>query len=336
MTGSVHLVKGADDVLREQAVTSLVDQLVGDGDRSLLVDEFSGADDELAAIVDAAQTLPFLTDRRIVVARHLGRFSNAEAQAPLLAYLDEPVPSTSLVLVWERGLEPGAKLGPVPPTLARALAAAGAETVDPEPPSRRREAWVGEHFASHDLRLDGPARARVAEQLGEGPGAVVELVERLVGVYGPGARLGVEEVEPFLGEAGGVPPWELTDAIDRGDTAFALDRLHRILRGGDRHPLEVIASLRRHYTRVLRLDGAGVSGEKEAAEVLGMRGSTFPAGKALAQVQRLGHRGVRRAVILLAAADLDLHGAQAWPDELVMEVLVARLSKLSRRRAGGP
>jgi DNA polymerase-3 subunit delta len=212
------------------------------------------------------------------------------------------------------------------------LAAAGAETVDPEPPSRRREGWVGEQFAAHELSVDGPARARVAEQLGEGTGAIVELVERLVGVYGPGARLGLEEVEAFLGEAGGVPPWELTDAIDRGDTALALDRLHRTLRGGGRHPLEVIASLRRHYTRMLRLDGAGARGEKEAAAVLGIRGSTFPAGKALTQVQRLGHRGVRRAVILLATADLDLHGAQAWPDELVMEVLVARLSKLAAAR----
>ncbi len=336
MTGSVHLVKGADDVLREEAVTSLVEQLVGDGDRSLLVDEFSGADYELAAAIDAAQTLPFLTDRRIVVARHLGRFSNADAQAPLLAYLAEPVDTTALVLVWERSPEPGAKLGSLPPTLAKALVDAGAATVDPEPPTRRREGWVGEHFASRELRLDGPARVRVAEQLGENPGAVVELVERLGGVYGPGARLGVEEVEPFLGEAGGVPPWELTDAINRGDTALALDRLHRMLRGGGRHPLEVIASLRRHYTRMLRLDGAGASGEKEAAAVLGIGGSTFPAGKALAQIQRLGHRGVRRAVILLAAADLDLHGAQAWPDELVMEVLVARLSKLSGRRAGEP
>ena len=39
---------------------------------------------------------------------------------------------------------------------------------------------------------------------------------------------------------------------------------------------------------------------------------------------------MRRAVGLLAGADLDLRGKQAWPDELVMEVLVARLARLSR------
>ena len=62
-----------------------------------------------------------------------------------------------------------------------------------------------------------------------------------------------------------------------------------------------------------------------------MKGSTFPARKALQQSRRLGTERVRRAVELLAAADLDLRGVTAWPEETVMEVLVARLAHLSRR-----
>ena len=51
---------------------------MGDDDRSLLVDEFDGEDYELRLVVDAAQTPPFLTDRRIVVARDIGRFTAEE------------------------------------------------------------------------------------------------------------------------------------------------------------------------------------------------------------------------------------------------------------------
>jgi len=331
VTGGIHLVKGADDVLREEAVAGLVHTLVGDGDRSLLVDEFAGPAYELAAAVDAAQTLPFLTESRIVVARHLARFPSPDTLAPLLDYLAEPVPTTALVLVWERSPEPGARSSPLPARLTKAVQAAGGEVVDPEPPARGdRSGWVGEQFRAHGLTLDAAGRQRVAAQLGEGAGAVVELIERLVGVFGPGAHLGAEDVEPLLGEAGGVPPWELTDAIDRGDSAGALDRLHRMVRGGGRHPLQLMATLHAHYARILRLDGANVGGEKEAAAVLGLKGSTFPARKALASAQSLGHDGVVRAMVLLGAADLDLRGAQAWPEELVLEVLVARLSRLAR------
>jgi DNA polymerase-3 subunit delta len=100
--------------------------------------------------------------------------------------------------------------------------------------------------------------------------------------------------------------------------------------GGGRHGLQIMATLHGHYARMLMLDGAAVTGEKDAAQLLGMKGSTFPARKALTQARRLGHDRVVQAIDLLAAADLDLRGAKAWPDGLVLEVLVARLARLAR------
>ena len=141
--------------------------------------------------------------------------------------------------------------------------------------------------------------------------------------------LKVVDVEPFLGDAGGVPPWDLTDAVDRGDTTKSLLLLHRMMRAGERHPLQVMAILHSHYTKLLTLDGANANDESSAAAVLGIKPG-FPAKKALDQYRKLGNAGVVRAIGLLAQADLDLRGAKEWPDELVMEVLVARLSRLGR------
>ena len=130
---------------------------------------------------------------------------------------------------------------------------------------------------------------------------------------------------------GGVPPWDLTDAIDRGDRAAALDLLQRMIGQGERHPFQVLSTLHSHYARMLRLDGADVAGEKQAAELLGMKGSTYPAKKAMGQARRLGHeRIVRARRPARAQADLDLRGGKAWPDDLVLEVLVARLATMSK------
>jgi DNA polymerase-3 subunit delta len=103
---------------------------------------------------------------------------------------------------------------------------------------------------------------------------------------------------------------------------------------GQRHPLVVMATLHRHYAAMLRLDGASVHTEADAAALLGTR-TTFVAGKALRESRRLGRDGVGRAITLLAAADQDLRGASACPPEVVMEILVARLSRLGPRPAGG-
>jgi DNA polymerase-3 subunit delta len=322
-TPLVYLVKGEEPVVLGDAVRTLVDDLVGDADAGLVVEEFSSDEYELATVVDAAQTPPFFTDRRVVVARALGRFG-ADELGPLLAYLSDPSPTTALVLV--------ASGGPVSQKVANAVKKVG-EVVDVSlRQPKDAKAWFAQRLKDAPVRFDARAAKLIAEHVGEDVGRLVGLLNLLEGVHGAGARLSEDDVRPFLGEAGGVAPWGLTDAIDDGDTEGALTQLHRMMVGGGRHPLVIMATLHNHYARMLRLDGAQAADEAAAAKVLGLTGSTFPARKALAQTRRLGPDGVRRAITLLAAADLDLKGAREWPGELVLEVLVARLSRLGPRR----
>jgi DNA polymerase-3 subunit delta len=321
---TVHLITGDDESLVLSAVSDLVHRLVGEGDRSLMVDDFDGDEYELRAVVDAAQTAPFLTERRVVVARGIGRFATDDVVA-LVAYLGDPLDTTDLVVVGGGGR--------MPKSLGDALKKAGAQTLDTSPPSRPkdRSQWIADHVRATGLRLDGAASARLAAWMGEDAGRLQGVLDTLLSAFGTDRTLTVADVEPFLGDAGGVPPWDLTDAIDKGETTVALTRLHRMMAAGERHPLQVMAILHGHYTKLLRLDGAGARDEASAAAVLGIKPG-FPARKALDQYRVLGGTGVSRAIGLLAQADLDLRGAKDWDDSLVMEVLVARLSKLTGRR----
>jgi DNA polymerase-3 subunit delta len=312
-------VKGDDPSVVAEEVSRLVHQLSGDD--AMAVEDLSGDDFDVTAIVDACQTPPFLADRRVVVARNVGRFRSEELD-PLVAWLADPLPTTALVLT--------AGGGQVSQRLVNAVKKVG-KVVDVSAGSgRARSQWLASRLAQAPVRLDSAAAQRLGEHLGEDVGRLTTLLDALGVAYGEGARIGSDELEPFLGDAGGVAPWELTDAIDAGDTAAALDHLHRMLGAGGRHPLVVMATLHRHFSAMLRLDGSGVADERAAAEVLGT--APFPAKKALAQSRRLGTAGIARAIELLADADLDLRGVAGWPDELVLEVLVARLSRLVRRR----
>jgi DNA polymerase-3 subunit delta len=319
-----YLVRGDDPVVSADAVKALVSELVADGDPALTVEELSGEDYPVAAVVDAAQTPPFFGDRRVVVARGVGRFTTQEA-APLVAYLADPLPTTTLVLV--------AGGGQLSRSLLDAVRKVGHVVETSVPGGRGRSTWLAARLREGPVRLDGQAAALVGAHLGEDVGRLGSLLDTLAAAHGPGARIGVAEVTPFLGQAGPVAPWELTDAIDGGDVPAALGHLHRLLGAGERHPLVVMATLHTHYARMLRLDGAGIVDEREAAAALGLTGSTFPAKKALLQVRRIGHAGVARAITLLADADLALKGAIDWPGELVLEVLVARLARLAPRAA---
>ena len=186
------------------------------------------------------------------------------------------------------------------------------------------------------MHLDAGALVALKDWLGEDAGRLSGLLETLASTYGSARTLKASDVVPFLGDGGDVPPWDLTDAIDRGDTTTALSLLHRMMRAGERHPLQIMAVLYNHYVRLLRLDGAEARDEDAAAALLGVKPG-FQVRKAMELYRRLGSGPVQRAIQLLAQADLDLRGRRDWPESLVMEVLVARLSKLggnsdSRRR----
>ena len=323
---AVYVLSGDDESVLRTAVRELLNELVADNDPSMMVDEFDDAEFSMQSVVDAAHTPPFLTDRRVVVARNVGRFNLADL-SPLLSFLKNPLDSTDVLLVGGGGA--------IPKKLLDAVKDGGGEvrSTSVAPRGKDRALWIRSRAAAKGVDLDDRVVARLVDWLGENSGALDGILDTIASSHNAKTRVRVEEVEPLLGEAGGVPPWDLTDAIDRGDAARAINLLHRMVHGGGRHPLQVMAILHGHYAKMSILDGSGANSQDSAADVLGMK-SGFPAKKALEGSQRLGTDGLRRAIGLLADADLDVRGRTGLDDVAVTEVLVARLARLtpSRRR----
>lgn len=327
----VHLVKGGDEILLADGARDLVERLVGDADRNEVLSEFHGDDYTMGDVLIAASTVSMFGSR-VVVARNAGRFSTDEL-APLLAYLQDPAPDSVLVVVWDKPVTPGARSNPLPKKLTDAVKGAGGEVHDCGlPGGKGRGMWAEDQMDAATVRLSPRARRLVLERLGDDLSRLGGILTVLDATFGD-AALEPDDIEPYLGDAGAVPPWDLTDAIDRGDVAGAVVNLQRLLGNGARHPLQVMVTLQTHVERMLRLDGADVRDEKAAAELLGLKGSPFPAKKAMQQGRKLGSAKVARANVLVAAADLDLRGRSAQDGSAVLETLVARLAALSSGRS---
>ncbi len=324
-----YLVTGEDPGLVSQELSALLNELTDMPEfAGAIVEEFAQASKEeavpIGAILDACRTPPFLTDRRLIVVRD-GANLDAQQVREVIEYLKEPLESTVLVVV-VGGRSASA-------TLRKAFGAIG-RVIDAQPAAnaRSRDQWFTEHLAKAPVRLDGAATELLKSHLGEDIARLEGILGALSATYGPGSMVKRADLEPFLGSEGSVAPWDLTDAIDAGDISKALHTLARMLDAKERHPLQIMATLHRHIGAMLRLDGEDTFGAQEAASATGM--SPYPAGQALAQSRRLGPAGIARSLTLLAEADLDLRGRIAWPDELVMEVLVARLAQLARQSQG--
>jgi DNA polymerase-3 subunit delta len=343
----VTLVQGNEPTLRDREVDRVVGVLLDGADRTLALEdhtlaarrggtdagegEEAGSEREslelpqFAAIVTALQSPPFMTPVRVVVVRDVGNLTADQARW-LAEYVAAPLETTRLVLVAGGGRTPAA--------LDKAVKAAKADVVAPA--SEQTADVLDRQLRDSGVRISTAAAARVSAHLGDDAGRVPELVEVLRSAYGDDRVLDLAEIETYLGEAGTAGRFDLTNAIDRGDVAVALEVLHRQLHSTSGaqpkplHPLQVMATLVFHYQRMLRLDSPDIRTREQAAEVLGMRspgGARFP----LEASRRLGTDGLREAMGLLAQAELDLRGASGLDEETVMEILVARLAALTRR-----
>jgi len=342
----VYVVAGDEPILRREALDRLVASLLAGDDASLAVEEVTipgrgdsrggddsdsgstsdrgGVADAISVALNAARTPPFGTQRRIVVIHDTGALTAGQAE-PLVNYITDPSPTSVLILV--------AGGGTMPAALVSASKKAGGEDVKAV---TGIEAVLRDHLKAVDVHLDPDALSLATDRLGDDPGRVPAVVELLHSVFGPGAELSADQIDPYLGEPGVPVPYLLTNAIDSGDVAAALDILERLRTAtGTRqtkpmHWLQIMGLLTSHYRKLVRLDSPSIANEDDAVAALGGRTKPFAAKKTWLQSQRLGTDRLRTAFDLLAQADLDLRGASGVPEDAVIEVLVVRLASMSR------
>jgi DNA polymerase-3 subunit delta len=341
--GGVYLVKGGDPILRDREVARLLDELVGDEDRTLLVEEYtvpakagaaqSAGDDEapaedvagaapiVSAVVNAAQSPPFMTSKRIVVVRDYEALP-ADAVAPVVTVLGDLLDTTDVVFVAGAG-------GRVVKALADALAGANVRGGA----SEKLSDVLQRELDRAGLTLKGDAARVVIAHLGDDAGRIAALVDLWSSTFGAGAHLELDDVTPYLNDVGAVRPFELTNRIEEGDVAGALETLHRLLtvtsatQPKPMHPLQVLGILAGRYRKLARLDTDTVNTVDDAHRIWGGK-SSYPAKKALEATRALGPDGFARAFAELHTADIGIKGATGLPEGAVLEITVARLAHL--------
>ena len=327
---TIHLITGSDPRLVSDKVSEITRELITSmstkESRSTILETHDAGvassqerEDAIRKAVASAETMSLFGEERVVVIREISDATVSELSS-LMSYLEQPSDSTHLVLSASKKL---AK------SVSDALNRAGATVMATTPPARRQElvTWFLERFGESGLTLELSALNMIIDWLGEDQARLPGLIDVLVSTYGTSRKLKSEDVEAFLGDAGSVKPWDLTDAIDEGNAPLALEMLRRMIRGGESHPLQIMAILHTHYTKLMRLDGPELHTANDALALIGGK-SEFQGKKYMNQYRRLGGQGVSQAVQLLARADIDLRGGKDLGEELTMEILIARLCRM--------
>ncbi len=244
----VTVLHGEEPFLLDDAVARVTRALFPDQAELSLVRETldaraAGAD----GIVHSALTLPWVGDRRLVVARGVEALA-AKAGEPLAAYAKAPNPSTALVLVAETMLE-------APHWLLRAVPAA-AVVAAPAPSGRALAGWLRAHAQAIGYELHDDAASLLVELSGDDLTQLVGEVEKAALAGGPdNRRVTVAEVRAVVGEHRLRHVFDLTRALSARDTGAALALLESLLSAGE-DPLAVLGMLTREARATWQAVGA--------------------------------------------------------------------------------
>jgi DNA polymerase III delta subunit len=298
-------------------------------------DQFSASLVPATEVVAACEALSF-GGLRLVVVRDVDDWKADEA-APLVTYLASPNPATCLALV-SRG-------SPAQRLLAAVTEVGEVLHYGPNPKvkGRERAKWFTDHLVGEVRRngsqISAPLAREVVRRVGEDAMALSQEAAKLAAAAG-GGPIERETVDALVLAAPEARTYELADAIAAAEPARVFDLLADLAGGGDpTAPIVIQMGLARHFRTLAAAQALGPEATQDALERLtGAKG--YPAQKALEQARALPPGAAARALVRLAALELDLRvsslvdlgGSRDDGERFVLEMAARDLVGLVRGR----
>ncbi|MCX5867354.1 MAG: DNA polymerase III subunit delta [Proteobacteria bacterium] len=233
----VYGIFGPDSYQREDFIKRLKKEILPEND-SLNFESYP-AGTGLSEILNAARTLPFGADRKLVLARDLEKLPAAEIPA-LEKYLANP--SASTVLVLEGTKAPAGKLA--------ALLTQAGELIKAESLKENQVPdWLLDRAREAGRSLSREAALAIADRVGTDLALAFQELEKVM-IYTEARIIPAEAVWKTLSSGASGTIWSLFNEIGARNLPGALKTLNRLFAGGD-HPIMILGQLAGRIRKLL-------------------------------------------------------------------------------------
>jgi DNA polymerase-3 subunit delta len=269
-TGEVeplYYLHGPDGFMLKTAVEAIIEAALPEGPNDFNFEKFRGNDTSADAVRSAAETLPFMTERRVVVVQDVQEMPSNELD-DLKEYFKDPSSTTCMIVA---AMTAQKKLDGRT-SVVKALRKSAAEYEFKELREREVGAIIKRNARPLNLELDQNAVAYLVEALGTDMAALVSALEKIDLYVGTERRRAtVEDCRAIVADTRVKTVFDLTEALGARKFGEALKILDRMLVGGE-SPIGITAMIARHFRIVGRLQDPSVARMKknEAARRVGV------------------------------------------------------------------
>ena len=273
-------------------------------------DNGSGSKTTAAMVIDAANQMPMMSTRRVVVVREFDRIREDE-QELVLAYLKSPAPTTTMVF---QAVSPD-KRRKLTAALIKACSVVTFDLLD----ESRAKRWAEDRLKLRGCTIEPAALNLLIGLVGTGLTRLVNELEKLA-AYADGGAINSTTVQELVPRVREHTNWELWDAINARDRKRALKLMERLLDDTDALPiLGALASLYRRLLTGKQLEEGGAS-TQEITRATGQWSDTF-----LRRLRRTPKAEIVHGLRRIAEVDNAIKNSEGTP-RLQMQYLVAELT----------
>jgi len=267
------------------------------------VELFEGDACTTEAVAGALTAMTFALGRRFVIADGVERWKESDV-APVAAAMEGMDTETLTVAFFARE-DARAK---APAALQKAVEKIGGQiAAENVLKARALPAWLAKQASELGFELDQQAAKALVAQVGERQQRLLRELEKLALEYGPGARIGVEEVQACCASSAERKAWTLADALVAGDEKTATRALLELRQQGERLP-SLLYQMVRRVRDALAIAEALAAGKPAAQVRKTLRMPSFAADRLIADVSKRDAEAYRRALELLADLEVESRG----------------------------
>ena len=305
---NVYLLYGEERYLKRQYTEKLKKALAGDD--TMNVHFYEGKDVPVTEIIDLAETMPFLAERRVIFLSDSGLFKSGGEQ--MAQYLEAPNETTFFVFT-ESEVDKRSKL-------FKTVSSKGCAVEFTAQDETTLKRWIGGLLAKEGLKITESTVLLFLSKTGTDMENIQTELEKLISYCLDKGVVTSEDVETICTTRLQDRIFDMTEAVARKQTSAALSLYYDLL-ALKVSPLQILSMLARQYNLMLQAKELKKRGlpDREIASKIGV--PPFVVSKYLSQASKYKSSELRNALERCAQADQDVKTG-LMNDKMSVELII--------------
>ncbi len=248
----LYLFFGEEEFLIQEAVDLIIKKVVDPGARDFNFNTLYCKDTSSSELVNLCQTLPFMSEKRLVIAKEIDVFKAADLEE-LIPYLNDPSPGTCLVMLSN---QPRYEKKSV----TSAVEAHGAVTRFYALLDREIIAWIEEWARTRGLSIRRDAAQFLWQTLGNDLQKIGNELEKVLISLQSKKTVTFDDVKTVAGDFREYSSFDLAAALGRKNREQAFLILSRLIQEGEA-PVGLLGSIAWNFRRLMQakaMESAGM------------------------------------------------------------------------------